>query len=81
MTEKLGFDFRQRIEIFLFSKASRPALGLNPCFYTSGTEGSFLEDKAADGMKLTTQLHLCPRIRIVELQLHYPIRLHGMVLN
>jgi hypothetical protein len=32
-------------------------------------------------MKLTTHLHLVPRIRMVELYLHSPIYLHGVVLN
>jgi hypothetical protein len=33
------------------------------------------------GIKLTTYLHLVPRSRKVELYLHSPICLHGIVLN
>jgi hypothetical protein len=33
------------------------------------------------GMTLTTELHLVPRSRMVELYLHSPIRLHGVVLT
>jgi hypothetical protein len=33
------------------------------------------------GVKLTTNLHLVPRSRMVELYLHSPIRLLGVVLN
>jgi hypothetical protein len=32
-------------------------------------------------VKLTTQLRLAPRLIIVELYLHSPMRLHGVVLN
>jgi hypothetical protein len=32
-------------------------------------------------VKLTTDLHLVPRPRVVELYLHSPICLHGIVLN
>jgi hypothetical protein len=32
-------------------------------------------------VKLTTHLHLLPRSRKVELYLHSPIRLHGIVLK
>jgi hypothetical protein len=33
------------------------------------------------GVKLTTRLKLVPRSRIVYLYVHYPVRLHGEVLN
>jgi hypothetical protein len=33
------------------------------------------------GMKLITHLHLVPWSRIVKLYLHFPMHLHGMVLN
>jgi hypothetical protein len=32
-------------------------------------------------VKQTTHLHLVPRLRMVELYLHSPIRIHGTVLN
>lgn len=32
-------------------------------------------------MKLLTYLHLVPRLRIVELTLHFPIRLHDVFLT
>jgi hypothetical protein len=32
-------------------------------------------------VKLNTHVHLEPRLRMVELYLHSPIRLHSMVLN
>jgi hypothetical protein len=41
-----------------------------------GTAGYFSRDKAAKAMKLTTHFHLMPRSRMMELYLHYPIRLH-----
>jgi hypothetical protein len=33
------------------------------------------------GVKLTIHLHLEPRLRMVELYLHYPMHLPGVVLN
>jgi hypothetical protein len=33
------------------------------------------------GGKLTTHFHLVPRSRMVELYLHFPTTLHGVVLN
>jgi hypothetical protein len=45
-----------------------------------GTGGSFLEGKAAGGVKLIAQLHLVPRSRMLELYFYSPIRLPGVVL-
>jgi hypothetical protein len=46
-----------------------------------GTAGSFPRGKNGRGVKLTTYLHLVPKVRIVGLYLHSPICLHGIVLN
>jgi hypothetical protein len=46
-----------------------------------GTGVFFPERKSGLGFKLTTYLHLVPRSRMVELYFHFPIRLHGMMLN
>jgi hypothetical protein len=40
--------------------------------YIMGTRGSFLGDKVAGGVKLTTHLHLVLRSRMVELYLQPP---------
>jgi hypothetical protein len=37
--------------------------------------------EAARRVKLITHLHLMPRLRTVELYIHSPIRLHGVLLN
>jgi hypothetical protein len=42
---------------------------------------SFPRDKVSRGIKLTTQLHIVPWSRLVELYLHSPIYLHVIVLN
>jgi hypothetical protein len=52
----------------------------HPASYPMGTGGSFPRNKAT-GVELTTHLHLVPRSRIVELYLHSPIHLHGVMLN
>jgi hypothetical protein len=40
-----------------------------------GTVGCFPGGKYGRGVKLTTELHLVPRLRIVELYLHFLIRI------
>jgi hypothetical protein len=50
-------------------------------FYVMGTRGLFFWNYSNRGAKLTTQLHIVLKIRMVELYLHSPISLHGMVLN
>jgi hypothetical protein len=42
-----GFESRQGLGIFLFSTASRPAIGAHPASYPMGTRDSFPGDKAA----------------------------------
>jgi len=37
----LGFDFQQRLGIFLFTIVPRPAFGAHPASYLMGTRGSF----------------------------------------
>jgi hypothetical protein len=48
--------------------------------YPIGTRGFFLSVKATD-VKLVNHLHLVPRLGMMELYLHFPIHLHGVVLN
>jgi hypothetical protein len=38
-------------------------------------------DTGSRVVKLTSNFHLVSRLRMVELYLEFPIRLHGMVLN
>jgi hypothetical protein len=73
-----GLDGRgsilSRAKIFLSSVTSRSALGPTqpPIQWVMGA--------LYPGVKLTTHLHLEPR-SIMELHLHFPIRLLGVVLN
>jgi hypothetical protein len=76
-----GFDFRQRKEFFSFLYRVKTGSEAHPGDYPLGAEGSFPEGKSAKGVKLTTRHHLVPRLRVVELYIHSPILLHGLVLN
>jgi hypothetical protein len=78
--ERLGFNSRQRQEIFLFYTTSRLVLGPTRLI-SNGYRELFPQGESGRDMKLTTQVHLVPRSRIVELYLHSLIRLHGVVLN
>jgi hypothetical protein len=59
-----------------FSSPRRP----EQISYPMGTVVPSKEEKRP-GRELTTNLHLVPRSRMVELYFHFPIRLHGVVLN
>jgi hypothetical protein len=54
--------------------------GTHPVSYPMSTGVSF-SGESGWGVKLTTHLHLVPRSIKVELWLHSPIRLHGVVLH
>jgi hypothetical protein len=69
------FDSRQGQEIFLYSTMFRPALG------PTQPPIQWLPGFLSPGVKLTTNLHLVLRSRMVELYLHSPIRLHSIVLK
>jgi hypothetical protein len=72
MAEELGFDSQQGQEIFPFSTVSKISSWAHPASYTMGS---------SQGVKVTTHFHLVPRSKMVELYLHSPIHLHGVVLN
>jgi hypothetical protein len=64
-----------RVKNFLFSTASRPALGSTqpPIQWVLGP--------LSPEVKLTASLHLVPKSKMVELYLCSQIRLYGVVLN
>jgi hypothetical protein len=71
-TGRPGFDSRYRQEIFLFYIESRPTLGSTqpfiqwvPLAVSPGVKRQLV--------KLTTYLHLVPKLRIMELKLHSPL--------
>jgi hypothetical protein len=55
--------------------------GAHPASCTMGMGSFFLRGKAAGDVKVTSHLHLVPKSRMVELYPHFPIQLHGVVLN
>jgi hypothetical protein len=68
-----------------FSSPDHPdQLWGHPASYPMATGGSFPGgggEYSGGSVKLTTHLHLVPRSRMVELYLHSPICLHGIVLK
>jgi hypothetical protein len=71
--EESGFDSWQGARNFLLSTTPILVLGATQ-------RGLFPRDKSTS-VELTIHLNLVPRLRIVELYLRSPIRLHGVVLN
>jgi hypothetical protein len=67
-----------RPKFFLFSVTFGPTLGPTQ---TSIQWGLFPRGQSDKVVKLTTHLHQLPKSRMVELYLHYPVCLHGVVLN
>jgi hypothetical protein len=57
------------------------ASGANPASYLAGIGGSFPWGTAARGLKLITHLSLMSGSRMEELYLHFPIRLHDVLLD
>jgi hypothetical protein len=72
------FKYLQESILLLFT-ASRPNLGptRSPRKLAPGALSPGVNQR---GVKLTTHLHLVPRLRKVELQFHSPISLYGVVL-
>jgi thiaminase len=69
MTKGSLLNSQKGQEIFLFSTASRMAMG----------SGMFPHGENCQDMKLTTHLHLVSKLRMDEAYLHYTRYLHGMV--
>jgi hypothetical protein len=55
--------------------------GAHPDSYQADTGDCYSGGKEAGDVKLTTHLHLVPKSKMMELCVHSPIRLHGLVLN
>jgi hypothetical protein len=76
-----GFRFPARAEDFSSLHSVQPGFGALLASHTMDTGGSFPGRRSGWGVKLTTHLYVAPRSRIVELYLHSPTLLHGLVLN
>jgi hypothetical protein len=76
---KAGVRFPAGIRDFCPLHSVQIGFGAHPASRPVGNGGCFPESKA--DVKLTTHLHLVPRSRLVELYLHFLMRLYGMVLN
>jgi hypothetical protein len=53
----------------------------HPAFYSRGTMGCFACWTSCRNVKLTAHLHPVPKSWMVEIYLHSPIRLHGVMFN
>jgi hypothetical protein len=68
-------------DVSLFHNA-RSGSGAHLASCTMGTGGGGCSaGESSRGLKLATLLHLMPRLRMVDVYLHSPIRLLGLVLN
>jgi hypothetical protein len=69
------------MERFLSSPQRPEQLWGPPSPLSNGYRGLYPTGYSSRGVKLTTHLHLVPMSRMVQLYLHFPICLHGRVLN
>jgi hypothetical protein len=53
--------------------------GVHPAPYPVGTGSCFLRSRAVGGVRLTAHLQVV--LENVDVYFHFPIRLHGVVLN
>jgi hypothetical protein len=75
-TRILQFDSRQGAGNFSLHHHIQNGSGTHPASYPMGTRGSFPGGKADHSPPSIAKLKEC-----IELYLHSPIRLHGMVLS
>jgi hypothetical protein len=80
-TARQEFQFSEAVREFSPFHGDRIISGAYPASYPISIEDSFLGGKAVGAVKLTTPVHLMPRLRMVELYLHYSTRLQGIALN
>jgi hypothetical protein len=77
----LGFDSRRGLEIFLFTTASRTALGPTQPLI-QGVKGALFLGVKRPGSEADHSPPPSAEVKeCVELYLHSPIRLHGVVLS
>jgi hypothetical protein len=80
MTKGSKFESREDQEFSLLH-VIQTGFGVHLTSYPMGSRCSFPGGKSGRGMKLTTHFHPLPRSRKVDLYIHSPICLHGVVLN
>jgi hypothetical protein len=68
----------QLVLLWTFSRQSAPHPTQPPTVWIPGAVSSEVKQP---GPKASAYLHLLPRSRMLELELHSPIRLHGVQLN
>jgi hypothetical protein len=65
---------------FVFTHSIQTGSGVHTVSYPMSFGGSSIGGKATN-VKMITHLQLIPRSRLVEVNLHSPIHLHGVILN
>jgi hypothetical protein len=66
---------------FSFSHSAETGSGAHPVSHPLSTVGSFLGVKVGGGVKLTTRLHLMPRLRMREAVPSFSTSLHAVLIN
>jgi hypothetical protein len=75
-----GFGYGWGQEICYLFHSVQTGSEAHPASYSIGAR-KFPLGESGRGVKLTTHLYLVPKSRIMGLNLHSPISLHGLVLN
>jgi hypothetical protein len=79
-TEGLGFDSQQQQDFSTFD-SFQTSSGVHPASCPIGTGGSSWEGKASGTRSWQFSFNQCRREENVDVYVHSPIRLHGVVLN
>jgi hypothetical protein len=76
-----GVQFPTGAGIFSLRHRVHTSSVAHPASYQMGTDGRFPWDYSGRGVKPATHFQTAPRLECVELNILFPLRLHGVVFN
>jgi hypothetical protein len=77
----IGFPGPAGVKKYFSLHSAQTSSGAHPASYRMRSAGIFMGEESGRGVKLTIHFNLMSQIRMVELYLHYPLRLQGLFLN